>query len=260
MRKYSAVLVLDFETTGLSPQENYPTEVAVKRIDWRGVTDYSSMIMLPEGVEIPEKITELTGLTTEKVNSEGAEKEGVLVNLMRLIDENTLVVGHNVNFDLGFLFHHFGIEPAHFMCTRTIEILTAPHLNASLQNVYDRYFPEKRVQEHRAMSDVEMTSHVLEKQVDLIGKEAIQFFRNRIVHMPDRDLVYTPHNAIVLDFAQKYDSVHTTDKLRKKAFNCELLLDSCEMLIAEMESFGDLEGYDIEDIKERFEKLAKEEN
>lgn len=256
MRKYSSVTIIDFETTGLSPRECYPTEVAVRRIDWRGVTDYSSMIMLPDGVKIPEKITELTGLTTEKVNSEGAEKEEVLVNLMNLIDENTLVVAHNANFDLGFLFHHFGIEPTHFMCTRTIEILTNPHLNASLQNVYDRMFPEKRVQEHRAMSDVEMTSHVLEEQTKLLSKESIQFFRNKMVRMPDRGLVYTPHNGIVLDFSQKYDSRHSTDKLRKRVYDAELLLDDLKNLLTEMESFSDLEGYDIEDIKKRLEELS----
>jgi DNA polymerase III subunit epsilon len=221
MKTYSAVTIIDFETTGLNPQEHFPTEVAVRRIDWKGDTDYSSMIMLPDGVEVPEFITKLTGLTTEKVNSEGAEKEEVLVNLMNLIDENTLVVAHNANFDLGFLFHHFGIEPAHFMCTRTIEILTNPHLSASLQDVYDRLFPEKRVQEHRAMSDVEMTSRVLNEQVLHIGKEEIQFFKNKVVRMPDRDLVYTPYNAKVLDFTQKYDSKRTTDKLRERIEDME---------------------------------------
>lgn len=256
MRKYSSVTIIDFETTGLSPRECYPTEVAARRIDWKGYTDYSSMIMLPDGVEVPEKITELTGLTTEKVNSEGAEKEEVLVNLMNMIDENTLVIAHNANFDLGFLAHHFGIEPAHFMCTRTIEILTNPHLNASLQNVYDRTFPEKRVQEHRAMSDVEMTSHLFNRQVELVGKEEIQFFRNKMVRMPDRGLVYTPHNGIVLDFSQKYDSSNTTGKIRKKLFDAQLLLGDLKNLIAEMESFSDLEGYDIEDIKKRLEELV----
>jgi DNA polymerase III subunit epsilon len=254
MRKYSAVTILDFETTGLNPIVDYPTEVAVRRIDWRGYTDYSSMIMLPEGVGVPEKITELTGLTTEKVNSEGAEKEEVLVNLMNMIDENTLVIAHNANFDLGFLFHHFGIEPTHFMCTRTIEILTAPHLNASLQSVYDRYFPEKRIQEHRAMSDVEMTSHVLEKQVDLIGKEAIQFFRNRIVHMPDRDLVYTPHNAIILDFAQKYDSVRTTEKLDRE------LSEAIDHVCALVSLCDNIHGYDYDEYREAREFLNGEEN
>lgn len=242
MKMYSAVTIIDFETTGLNPNIDYPTEVAVRRIDWRGATDYSSMIMLPEGVEVPEKITELTGLTTEKVNSEGAEKEEVLVNLMNMIDENTLVIAHNANFDLGFLFHHFGIEPAYFMCTRTIEILTAPHLNASLQNVYDRYFPEKRVQEHRAMSDVEMTSRVLEKQIDLIGKDEIRFFNRKIVRMPDRDLVYTPHNAIVLDFTQKYDSRRTTDELRSKIEDMEEDVHKLECL--EGAGVDNWSGYD----------------
>lgn len=254
MKMYSAVTIIDFETTGLNPQHNYPTEVAVRRIDWRGVTDYSSMIMLPEGVEVPEKITELTGLTTEKVNSEGAEKEEVLVNLMNMIDENTLVIAHNANFDLGFLFHHFGIEPAYFMCTRTIEILTNPHLNASLQNVYNRMFPENLVQEHRAMSDVEMTSRVFEKQIEQIGKEEVRFFNRKIVRMPDRDLVYTPHNAIVLDFAQKYDSKHTTEKLDRE------LSEAIDHVCALVSLCDNIHGYDYDEYKEACEFLYGEEN
>lgn len=242
MKMYSAVTIIDFETTGLYPTEDFPTEVAVRRIDWRGYTDYSSMIMLPEGVEVPAFITELTGLTTEKVNSEGAEKEEVLVNLMNMIDENTLVVAHNANFDLGFLKHHFGIEPAHFMCTRTIEILLNPHLNASMEKVYNRMFPESLMQDHRAMSDVEMLTRVFNKQAEELGKEAISFFKNRMVKMPDRDLVYTPHNAIVLDFTQKYDSRRTTDELRSKIEDMEEDVHKLECL--EGAGVDNWSGYD----------------
>jgi DNA polymerase III subunit epsilon len=220
-KQHSSVVIFDFETTGLNPIKDFPTEIALKVLDWRGETDYSSMIKLPEGVEVPEKITELTGLTTEKVNSEGKDLAQVKAEIQAFTDETTLWIAHNANFDLGFLFHHFGVEPTHFMCTRTIEILTVPHLNASLQPTYNRYFPEENItQEHRAMKDVEMTSDLFNAQTDT-HKEDIYFFYNKLVAMPDRDLVYTPHNSKVLDFTQKYDSKRTTDKLRERIEDME---------------------------------------
>jgi DNA polymerase III subunit epsilon len=242
-REHSSVVIFDFETTGLNPILDHPTEIAMKVIDWRAEPrEYSSMIKLPEGVEIPELITDLTGLTTKKVNSEGEDKAFVKAMIQSFTDETTLWVAHNANFDLGFLYHHFGIEPAHFVCTRTVEILTAPHLNAGLQESYDRYFPEKKVtQTHRALDDVEMTSQLFNSQTGT-HRENIYFFYNKVVNMPDRELRFTPHNAIVLDFAQKYDSVRTTDKLRKRIADME---EDVEFLAC-LESAGvdNWSGYD----------------
>jgi DNA polymerase III subunit epsilon len=213
----TSVAVLDFETTGLSPQKDHPTEVAVKKVGVDPATakpyikNYSSKIQLPAGVEVPEFITNLTGLTTEEVNSTGKSKIEVLADLQELIDMNTLVVAHNANFDLGFLFHHFGMEPAHFMCTRTVSILSEPHLNASLKNVYARMFGEQE-QTHRAGDDVEMTMDVYNQFISEHGTDGMMFFKNKMVSMPDRELVYTPYNAIVLDFTQKYVSSRTHEE------------------------------------------------
>jgi DNA polymerase III subunit epsilon len=205
----NSIAVLDFETTGLSPENDHPTEVAVYKItihDFLGVVEqaYNTKIKLPEGVEVPEFITKLNGLTTEELNREGEEKYNVKEMLETLIDDKTLVVAHNANFDLGFLFYHFGIEPAHFMCTRTIEFLTNPHLSCSLKDVHPRYAPESFEQTHRAFDDVGMTLEVFNYQIALHGNEAMMFFKNKMVNLPDREMVYEPRNAIVLDFTKKY--------------------------------------------------------
>ncbi|PEZ47055.1 hypothetical protein CN367_11860 [Priestia megaterium] len=225
MKTFDLIAVLDFETTGLNPQLDHPTEVAVNVYGKGGlVAKYSSMIMLPEGVEVSEFITNLTGLTTEKVNSEGAEKVEVQENLIDLLVHDkfkTLVVGHNINFDLGFLKHHFDIEPENFMCTRTIEILTTPHFNASLQEAHKRHFLEGMEQTHRAGDDIQMTWELFCKQAEIHGEHGFSFFLNKVVDMPDRELVYTPHNAIVLDFSQKYYSSRYVEQLREKIESME---------------------------------------
>lgn len=199
-KKINNVIVLDFETTGLSPVKDYPTEVGflLYNLEFMSEMTYSSMIKLPKGVEIPEFITELTGLTTEKVNNEGADKEKIRKKLFSLINDKTLFVAHNANFDLGFLQHHFGIEPKYFMCTRTIEFFTNPEYPLSLEATYERYLG-KFVQKHRALADVQMTFEVFKNQKE-VHDFKMDFFLNKMVVTPERGLVYYPDNANVLDY------------------------------------------------------------
>lgn len=212
------LIIFDFETTGLNPQTDYPTEIAAKKIDLLTgqKTDYSSLIKLPEGVEVPEFITKLTGLTTEYIQENGTDADTVEKELLEFFGEefaeDTLFVGHNVNFDLGFLAVHFGMYPENYVCTRTAAILDDPSENASLQKIYNRLFPAKK-QTHRAQGDIEMTEALL---VHFIGKygETMEFFKNKLVVMPDRGLVFTPPHAIVLDFSKQYVSKREYDKLK----------------------------------------------
>ncbi|MFD1362786.1 3'-5' exonuclease [Lentibacillus salinarum] len=196
---FEKILFTDFETTGLSPNEDYPTEVALLKIDGADQQEFSSKIQLPEGVEVSAFVTELTGLTAKNVNKQGISRKEIQSILNTFIDDETLVIAHNANFDLGFLYHHFGIAPKHFMCTRTIEYLTNPHLSSSLKHVYPRYVADEQ-QTHRAGDDVAMTKAVFDEQVKVHGENAMVFFLNKVVRTPERDLVYCPSNAKVLDF------------------------------------------------------------
>ena len=231
MKKY---VFIDFETTGLNPEKDYPTEVAVKVLSLiKGVlkpTEYSTKIKLPEGIEVPKFITELTGLTTEEVNTKGANMDDVKSLLLQLIDDYTVVVAHNANFDLGFLFHHFGIEPKYFICTRTISILTEPHESASLKDVYARMYGEKE-QTHRAGDDTDMLVKVFDGFAGIHGADDLGFFCNKIVNMPDRGMVYTPDNAKVLDFTAKYHSARQYEKLEEKYSRAEDLLGEAHDLL-----------------------------
>lgn len=209
LKEYKAVAVVDFETSGLDPKQEYPIEVAVfkKYMDGENSQNnheevYSSLIKLPNNVELSEFITNFTGLTTEKVNTSGKELGEVQHILKELLKDDTLVVAHNASFDLGYLFHHFQIEPKGFLCTRTIEFLTNPDKSSSLEPTYSRYFGEVK-QSHRALGDVFMTMELLEKHHAVHG-EAINFFLNKMVITPERGLLYTPNNATVLDFDKQF--------------------------------------------------------
>lgn len=207
----NSVAFIDFETTGLDPKDNYPTEIAIQKMGYSKLTgtpfiqNYQTLIKLPDGVELSSFIQELTGLTTEEVNSVGKPIEEVIPEIQRLLDNETMVVAQNANFDLGYLAIHFGIEPMLFMCTKTIEFLTAPHLSTKLSELHKRYAPDRTFEQtHRAMDDVQMLVDVFNGQIGIHGVDAMMFFVNKIAIQPDRPLIYTPQNAKILDFSAKY--------------------------------------------------------
>ena len=239
----TGVAFIDFETTGLDPKENYPTEVAIKKVGISKLTatpyirEYQTMIKLPEGVEISEFIQQLTGLTTEKVNSEGKDITEVIPEVQNLIDNETLVVAQSANFDLGYLAVHFGIEPELFVCTKTVEFFTAPHLSTSLNDTHKRYAPEVTFEQtHRAMDDVNMLMDIFNGQVALHGNDGMMFFINKIAIPPERPLVYYPANGIFLDYGVKYVSSKTYEKLKKEV----------EELRKDAEKYHRLEAYGVD--------------
>ena len=108
-------VVLDTETTGLHPWESSLTEIgAILVVNGKEVGDFEQLI--DPGEHIPEKISELTGITDDMV----AGQPGPAAAMRRLhswLDAGDLVarearadgplpiLAHNAVFDLGFLDH-----------------------------------------------------------------------------------------------------------------------------------------------------------
>lgn len=96
-----SLVILDFETTGLSPdQGDRITEVAALRITANGIIDrYESLVNC--GVRIPPFITAYTGITQHMVNGAPPVKK-VVRELLDFIGQ-TPIVAHNASFDQRFL-------------------------------------------------------------------------------------------------------------------------------------------------------------
>lgn len=95
------IVMLDFETTGLSPETgDRITEVAALRIaGGRIVERYVSLVNC--GVRIPPFITQLTGISQQMVDSAPPADE-VVPQLLDFIGADTLAA-HNASFDEKFL-------------------------------------------------------------------------------------------------------------------------------------------------------------
>lgn len=97
-------ILLDLETTGLSPQYDEIIEIACIRIKDLSIVDTFHTLVHPV-YEIDEFITELTGITNEMV-ADAPPIENVLPEVLEYISSD-IIVGHNVNFDINFLYDAF---------------------------------------------------------------------------------------------------------------------------------------------------------
>lgn len=100
----SSYVVIDVETTGLDPVRDSLIEVAALKIqDFQIVDSYSSLIN--PGIPISSFTTNLTGISNEQLST-APEPVEVLDALKGFIGTD-VVVGHNVNFDINFLYDNF---------------------------------------------------------------------------------------------------------------------------------------------------------
>lgn len=174
-------IMIDIETTGLSAQWDSIIEVAALKV--RGgeiVDDYLSFVEYND--ELPEYITELTGITNEMLIG-APSPEIVMKELYDFID-NDIIVGYNVNFDINFLYDYFG-----------------KYLNVQLKNNYidcmrisRKLYPEEKHHrlkdmvkilkiniegEHRALDDCNTTKKVF----DELHKEVFNKFESETIFL-----------------------------------------------------------------------------
>ncbi len=170
--KLSDFVCLDFETTGLDPQNSVIIEAAAVRIKEGKVTDKYHSLVSFDG-ELPEAITNLTGITDADLVGQPT-METVIFELVEFIGDST-IAAHNLAFDLGFLeemiirmddpslAHHINFKnPAHIDSLLLARILL-PRLRAHNLEFLIETFGIKTDTQHRALDDVMAEIQVLDK-------------------------------------------------------------------------------------------------
>jgi len=95
-------VVLDLETTGLSPYSHEIIEIGAIRANRDSDNHDSFHTLVKPKRKIPKKITGLTGITQEMVDAEGCELEQAITDFVAFIGNYPLVT-YNAPFDMGFL-------------------------------------------------------------------------------------------------------------------------------------------------------------
>lgn len=166
--------VIDTETTGLDYRFCEVIEVAAVRVRDGVVVDTFSSLVKPEGhyfyningdlcVEyVDEFITSLTGITNEMLHSAPSPAE-IIPTFVSFLS-NDILIGHNVNFDVNFLYdlcEKLGFEFSNnFIDTMRIARKLLPELPHHRLRDLVEHFGVTNQDEHRSLGDCMATNAV----------------------------------------------------------------------------------------------------
>lgn len=157
--------VVDLETTGMTFARAEILEVAcVKYRAGVEVGRIATLVRPPGRARIPRFITELTGIAPSMVVGAPTFRE-IADDVWRFL-ENELIVGHNVNFDVNFLYDAFeelgrGALSNDFVDTLRLARRTLPELPRRRLVDLCEYYGIRTIH-HRALADCDSTRQVLE--------------------------------------------------------------------------------------------------
>ena len=165
--------VVDIETTGMNWKFCNILEVSSLKIRNKKIVDEFSELINPHE-PIPYFIRNLTGITNEMVCN-GSALEDVLIRFKDFLKDD-IIVGHNVNFDVDFLYDNFIKvlnEPMknNFVDTLRISRKLLPELeHHKLDNLTD-YYNIKARDKHRALNDCILTNEVYIDMCKMVYKK-----------------------------------------------------------------------------------------
>jgi DNA polymerase III subunit epsilon len=151
--------VVDVETTGLYPSDSRVIEISVLQATLEGGIQSQETSLINPQTRVPSKITQITGISQEMVERDGAIASNVFPHYLPLLNSGTLTA-HNLEFDYPFLqaeYQRLGIvfeRPVEqHLCTVQLSRLMLPDLpSRSLPNLV-RHFGFQVGTSHRAEAD-----------------------------------------------------------------------------------------------------------
>lgn len=155
--------VIDIETTGLDPNFDEIIELAAIRVLNNEIVDVFQSLVKPVN-EISFYVERLTGITNEMV-SDAPKIEDTLPEFLAFINDG-IVVGHNINFDINFIYDNsilIGKEfKNNFIDTMRLARKLYPELAHHRLKDMITYFEFPKGKMHRALTDCEYTNQVFQ--------------------------------------------------------------------------------------------------
>lgn len=179
------ILFLDTETTGF-PRKGVEAEEQPRIVELAAMLYQvdeeqakcrgSISLIIDNEMEIPEKTSEIHGITTEIAESYGHNASDVFGILGLMLLKADLIVAHNIEFDiklLGYLIERLGFDPSHYLQRETFCTMkaSAPIVNLppsskmlaagfskpkppKLNEAYKFFFDRELENAHSAIADV----------------------------------------------------------------------------------------------------------
>lgn len=166
-------VVVDVETTGMSPSAGRITEIAMMKVRDGALVDEFSTLINPLQT-IPASITRLTGIDNLMVQDAPTARE--VVPFISEFLEGGIFVAHNAEFDWGFVTHTVrrerGIELTNpRLCTVKLSGKIFPQLPSKSLGPVTDFLQIKIPERHRASGDAYATALVLVKYLSFLQKQ-----------------------------------------------------------------------------------------
>jgi DNA polymerase-3 subunit epsilon/ATP-dependent DNA helicase DinG len=158
------LVALDIETTGLDPKKDAILEIGAVRFYGRRVEDEWTTLINP-GRAIPPFITQLTGITNEMI-AHAPPVIDVLGDLDEFVGDAT-IVGHNINFDLGFLRKHRLFRLNEALDTYEMASVLVPTASRYNLGALAQRLAVALPATHRALDDARVTHGIFLRLIEL---------------------------------------------------------------------------------------------
>jgi DNA polymerase III subunit epsilon len=179
-------VVFDVETTGLSPQNgDRIVEIAAIRLrNWEIVDTFESLVN--PGRELPPEAQQIHHIT-EAMLAKAPTADCVLPQIIDFTG-GACLVGHNIKFDLNFLCYQLSMAgrklreetPAIDTLKMAKELL--PHLTSFRLSHVAHALGASVKEIHRALPDVQLTTMIMKRLMDIAAEQDISTFRNLHKH------------------------------------------------------------------------------
>ena len=172
--------VLDLETTGFSATNDRITEIGIMKVKNKEVIDEFSCFVNPER-HIPERVTEVTNISDDMVkDAETIEK--VFPKMLEFLgdQDETVIVAHNANFDVGFLKQNakrlgYDFDYSYLDTLSLAKDLFPDYKKYKLGKIAENLGIKVEVA-HRALDDVDTTVKVFNVMIDMLKEKGAKYF------------------------------------------------------------------------------------
>lgn len=224
--------VVDLETTGFDPNYDEIIEIsAIKVVNNNVVDKFSSLTKLEHTDSISEYITKLTGITNDMIK-DAPNLENVLTDFLNFVGNN-IIVGHNINFDIRFLydncFYYFKKPFTNdYIDTMRISRKLLPDLNNHKLKTISKHYNIDYSNAHRGLTDCNITYNCFNSLKDEVLTQynsieeftkifkplsAYNSFKNITTDKTDFDITHPLYNKVCV-FTGKLDKMTRKDALQ----------------------------------------------
>ncbi len=157
-------VVVDIETTGISSEQSEIIEIGAIRVKNHEIIETFN-VLIKASAPLPSFIVQLTGIDDALLEKEGIDATTAFSQFLLFV-EDAIIVGHNVNFDINFLYDHILDRLGVVLCNDYIDTLrlSRKYLGRRISNhklgTLTSYFGFTYDGAHRGLADCHFTYQV----------------------------------------------------------------------------------------------------